>query len=84
MPCSDLVGVGRAGAGFDVFGRGKFDLTLGLWIGAAGEWDEQHDMAVLYATPTIGTENRHRLSTGAISSRSIGGSLGSEEGRSTR
>jgi hypothetical protein len=56
MPCSDLVGVGRAGAGFDLFGGGKFDLTLGLWIGAAGEWDEQHDAAVLYATPTIGTE----------------------------
>jgi hypothetical protein len=56
MPCSDLVGVGRAGAGFDLFGGGKFDLTLGMWIGAAGAWDEQHDVAVLYATPTIGTE----------------------------
>jgi hypothetical protein len=56
LPGSDMVATGRAGAGFDLFGRGKFDFTLGLWIGAAGEWDRKDDIAVLYAVPTIGTE----------------------------
>lgn len=44
--------VGRAGAGFDVFGGGDLDLKLGLWLGSLGTWDE----LALHTTPTIGTE----------------------------
>jgi hypothetical protein len=56
MPASDLLWVGRLGAGFDVFGRSDWDLTLGAFVGTAGEWDRQIDRAVLYAAPVAGFE----------------------------
>jgi hypothetical protein len=55
-PAHTVVGEGRVGAGLDLLGGGKLDLTLGLWIGAAGAWDRSVDAAVLYATPIAGTE----------------------------
>ncbi len=56
MPESDVLWTGRAGAGLDLFGSGDWDLTLGLWIGTAGEWDRTDERAVLYASPMAGTE----------------------------
>ena len=56
MPLSDVLWSGRVGAGLDVFGRGNWDLTLGLWIGSAGEWDRNEERAILYAAPMAGTE----------------------------
>lgn len=56
MPTSDLVWVARLGAGFDVFGRSNWDLTVGAFLGTAGEWDREVDRAVLYAAPIIGGE----------------------------
>ncbi len=56
LPGSDFVGVGRAGAGFDVAGGGAFDLTLGLWVGAAGEWERDIDAARLWGSPILGSE----------------------------
>ncbi len=56
-PGSDVLGVGRVGAGFDVLGRGSWDLTLGLFVGGAGEWDRSRpEVATLYAAPIVGTE----------------------------
>lgn len=56
-PGSDVLGVGRLGAGFDVLGRGDWDLTLGLFLGGAGEWDRSRpEVATLYAAPIVGTE----------------------------
>ncbi|MEQ1504061.1 MAG: hypothetical protein ABMB14_17595 [Myxococcota bacterium] len=56
MPASDLLWVGRIGAGFDVFGQSDWDLTVGLFLGSAGEWDRERDRAVLYSAPIGGTE----------------------------
>lgn len=56
LPAADFVGVGRAGAGFDVAGKGAFDLTLGLWVGAAGEWERTDRVARLWGSPILGTE----------------------------
>ncbi len=55
-PGSDFVGVGRLGAGFDVAGGGGFDLTLGLFVGGAGEWERDLDAARLWGSPVLGTE----------------------------
>lgn len=55
-PSSDHAWVGRVAAGFDVLGKSKFDLDLGLSLGAAGEWDRTKPQAVLYAAPVVGTE----------------------------
>lgn len=56
LPASNVVGVGRLGAGLDLLGRSRWDLTLGVFLGTAGEWDRQIDRAVLYAAPIAGTE----------------------------
>jgi hypothetical protein len=56
MPASDLLWTGRVGAGLDVFGRSEWDLTFGLFLGSAGEWDRQTEQAALYAAPIAGTE----------------------------
>jgi hypothetical protein len=56
MPGSDLLWTGRAGAGFDLFGRGDWDLTFGLFIGSSGEWDHQASSRILYMAPMGGTE----------------------------
>ena len=56
MPHNDLLWAGRVGAGFDVLGGGGVDLTLGLFVGSAGEWDASQGRAVLYAAPIAGTE----------------------------
>ena len=45
--------VGRLGAGFDVFGQGPLDLTLGVFLGAGGTWDEER--ARLASGPAAGT-----------------------------
>ncbi|MCO4746191.1 MAG: hypothetical protein KC912_15445 [Proteobacteria bacterium] len=42
---------GRASAGFDVFGAGNLDLTLGLFAGTAGDWEDRS-----YVRPIAGTE----------------------------
>lgn len=56
LPLSDVLWTGRAGAGIDVLGGGNWDVTLGLWLGTAGEWDRGADRAILYAAPMAGTE----------------------------
>lgn len=56
MPASDVLWSGRLGAGLDLFGEGDWDLTLGLWLGSAGEWDRSQERAVLYNAPIAGTE----------------------------
>lgn len=55
-PGSDFVGVGRAGAGFDLAGGGPFDFTLGLWVGGAGQWERSAEAARLWGSPILGTE----------------------------
>lgn len=55
-PVSDVVWTTRFGAGLDVLGGSDWDLTLGLFIGAAGEWDREAKEAVLYAAPIAGGE----------------------------
>lgn len=55
-PGSDLAGTGRLSAGLDVLGRSSWDLDVGLFLGAAGEWDRDRERAVLYAAPIAGTE----------------------------
>lgn len=56
VPSSNVVFTARAGAGLDLLGASDWDLTLGLFIGAAGEWDRTIDRAVLYAAPIAGGE----------------------------
>ena len=56
LPASDLMWTGRVGAGLDLLGGDRWDLTLGLFLGTAGEWDRTEDYAVLYAKPMAGTE----------------------------
>ncbi len=56
MPLSDLFWTGRVGAGLDVFGAGKWDLNLGLWIGGAGEWNRDDEGLRLQHAPIAGTE----------------------------
>ncbi|MFT4627719.1 MAG: hypothetical protein ACI8PZ_006406 [Myxococcota bacterium] len=48
--------VGRVGAGFDVFGGGPLDLTLGLFLGGGGTWDD----------------NQARLSAGPVAGAAVG------------
>lgn len=67
---------GRASAGFDVFGGGKFDLKLGAFIGARGCFNpETMDEVTLATQPTFGGQltvggnydriyGRYRLSLG--------------------
>jgi hypothetical protein len=55
-PGSDVAGVGRVGAGLDLAGGGGFDLTLGLFVGGAGEWESDLDATRLWGTPILGTE----------------------------
>lgn len=55
-PSSDLMWSGRVGAGLDIFGESEFDLSFGLFVGTAGEWDRDLERAVLYAAPIAGTE----------------------------
>ncbi|MEZ4238670.1 MAG: hypothetical protein R3F59_21460 [Myxococcota bacterium] len=56
MPGSDVRWVSRAGAGFDVLGDSDWDLTLGVFLGAAGIWDRERNSAVMYAAPVGGGE----------------------------
>ena len=56
MPAQDIRWAGRIGAGIDVFGGGNWDLTLGLWIGSAGEWDHDAEDPAMYLGPIAGTE----------------------------
>jgi hypothetical protein len=55
-PASDLLWTARFGAGLDLLGRSDWDLSLGLFIGSAGEWDRQDERALLYSAPIAGTE----------------------------
>lgn len=55
-PGSDVMWTARLGAGLDVLGASDWDLTLGLFIGTAGEWDRDIHRAVLYAAPIAGGE----------------------------
>lgn len=55
-PGSDVAGVGRVGAGLDLAGGGGFDLTLGLFVGGAGEWESDLDATRLWGAPILGTE----------------------------
>ena len=67
MPLSDMLWATRAGAGFDIFGKGGFDLTLGLWVGAAGQWDvREEDGPTLLSTPIAGTEIGLGLDLGRV------------------
>ncbi|MCA9495144.1 MAG: hypothetical protein KC621_34690 [Myxococcales bacterium] len=65
-PGSDFAGVGRLSAGFDVLGRGNWDLTLGLFLGSAGEWERSNADAVLMAAPVAGTEIGFGIETGRL------------------
>ncbi len=56
MPANEIVWAGRAGAGFDVFGKSKLDLTFGLWLGGMGVWDQSIQRAVIQHGPVAGTE----------------------------
>lgn len=56
MPGSDLVWMSRGGAGFDLLGESDWDITLGVFLGAAGYWDRTRNSAVLYAAPVGGGE----------------------------
>ena len=55
-PASDVLWTARLGAGLDVLGASDWDFTLGLFLGAAGEWDRSERRAVLYAAPIAGGE----------------------------
>ena len=56
MPEDDLLWVGRAGAGVDLFGAGPWDLTLGLFIGTVGSWSHEEARRILTGLPVAGTE----------------------------
>ena len=82
-PGSDVVGVGRLSAGLDVFGRSDFDLTLGLFIGTAGEWDPPESTAPC-STPRRSAAPRSASATRASGSgRSTAGSPAGAAARST-
>ena len=68
-PASDFAGVGRLGAGIDVLGGGSWDLTLGLFLGTAGEWERTDVDAVLVATPIAGTEIGFGIDAGRVFGR---------------
>lgn len=56
LPANNLMWTGRVGAGFDIFGKSPLDVTLGLWLGGAGTWDFEQNLAVLQNAPAAGTE----------------------------
>jgi hypothetical protein len=56
LPDTDLLWSGRVGAGIDVLGSDRWDLTLGLFVGTAGTWVRTVERAVLTARPIGGTE----------------------------
>lgn len=59
LPGNDaILWSGRAGAGIDVLGGGRFDLQLGLFVGSAGEWFYRAERPLIYHSPIFGTEVR--------------------------